>query len=73
MVSHLLLHQIFELCDLLRVFRVAGDVLFIKERLEMKEDDTSCTVIINTIAVCQVRLCHRALPVSPLGIWRCLR
>lgn len=41
-MSHLLLHQIFELCDLLRVFRVAGDVLFIKERLEMKEEDTSC-------------------------------
>lgn len=32
--SHLLLHQIFELCDLLRVLRVAGDVLLIEERLE---------------------------------------
>lgn len=32
--SHLLLHQIFELSDLLRVFRVAGDVLLIEERLE---------------------------------------
>ncbi len=35
--SHLLLHQVFELCDLLCVFRMAGDVLLIKEGLNTQE------------------------------------
>lgn len=35
--SHLLLHQVFKLCDLLSVFRVARDVLLIKESLQTKE------------------------------------
>ena len=32
-MRHLLLHQVFELCDLLCVVRVAGDVLLVKECL----------------------------------------
>lgn len=34
---HLLLHQVFELCDLVGVLGVAGDVLLIKESLEKEE------------------------------------
>lgn len=67
MMSHLLLHQIFELSDLLRVFRVAGDVLFIKERLETKEEDTSCAgscvSINNTITGCNPKGSGASLPV----------
>lgn len=35
---NLLLHEIFELCDLLCVFRVAGDVVFVKESLLVSGD-----------------------------------
>lgn len=38
---HLLLHQVFKLCDLLSVFRVARDVLLIKESLQTKEKKQS--------------------------------
>lgn len=32
-MSHLLLHQVFQLCDLVGIIRVADDVLLVKESL----------------------------------------
>lgn len=53
---HLLLHQVFELCDLVCVFGVAGDVLLIKESLSHRKTNRLCKSIIikspNNLLLC---------------------
>lgn len=66
--SHLLLHQVFELRDLVRVFRVAADVVLIKERLVEQEEDQDLFTTTKYVCVSSGRFVGR-----PLGIWRCLR